>query len=110
MQRGLAIASQTLASELSIKCERLQARLEPHAPAGANGAALHHPPPTPMATPSGAPLGGGGAQCSYTAGGYGAGAASPACSLPPQPLQTPALQTPAALQSQQLQQLQAPQT
>ena len=43
MQRGLAIASQTLASELSIKCERLQARLEPHAPAGANGAALHHP-------------------------------------------------------------------
>ena len=61
VQRGLAIASQTLASELSIKCERLQARLEPHAPAGANGAALHHPPPTPMATPSGAPLGGGGA-------------------------------------------------
>ena len=53
VQRGLAIASQTLASELSIKCERLQARLEPHAPAGANGAALHHPPPTPMATPSG---------------------------------------------------------
>ena len=105
VQRGLAIASQTLASELSIKCERLQARLEPHAPAGANGAALHHPPPTPMATP----LGGGGAcaQCSYPAGGYGvgAGAASPACSLQPQPLQTPA-----ALQSQQLQQLQAPQT
>ena len=105
MQRGLAIASQTLASELSIKCERLQARLEPHAPSGANGAALHHPPPTPMATP----LGGGGAcaQCSYPGGGYGvgAGAASPACSLPPQPLQTPA-----ALQSQQLQQLQAPQT
>ena len=72
----------------------------------ANGAALHHPP-TPMATPSGAPLGGGGAQCSYPGGGYGvgAGAASPACSLQPQPLQTPA-----ALQSQQLQQLQAPHT
>ena len=110
VQRGLAIASQTLASELSIKCERLQARLEMGAPGGANGGGLQ--PPTPMATPSalmggGSAYGGcGGAQYSYPPHqGAGAGAASPA----PSSLQTPslqALQTP-SLQSQQLQQLQA---
>ena len=62
VQRGLAIASQTLASELSVKCERMQARLELASGNGYAAPALLHdghlrgaevtPAVGPAATPS----------------------------------------------------------
>tara|TARA_B110001452_G_scaffold143815_1_gene119617 strand:+ start:657 stop:1568 length:912 start_codon:yes stop_codon:yes gene_type:complete len=100
VQRGLAIASQTLAAELSVRCEQLQARLD-SAGVGQNGApplhdateatpALPVAPTPPISTPSAWP------------GGASAVPQPGSCYAPaPQSLQ--------AHQMQQLQQLQAQQ-
>lgn len=105
VQRGLAIASQTLAAELSVRCEQLQARLDA-AGAGQNGAAplLHDgteatpalpvAPAPPISTPSAWP--GGASAVPQPTPCY-----APAPSVAPQSLQ--------AQQMQQLQQLQAQQ-